>query len=63
VTVPAQLIHVDINPAVFDANYPAQVKIEGDATVILGALLTELQSRTQAPAAGDAGLSRRMAGA
>lgn len=50
VTVPPQLIHVDINPAVFDVNYSAEVKIEGDAKLILGLVLAELQSRTQAPA-------------
>lgn len=49
VTVPPQLIHVDINPAVFNANYPAEIKIEGDAKVILGAVLAELQSRAHAP--------------
>jgi len=54
VTVPPQLIHVDINPAVFDANYPAETTIEGDAKVILVALLAELRSRAvPAAAAGD----------
>ena len=45
ITVPESLIHIDINPKVFDANYPARIKIEGDAKVILGALLQELQTR------------------
>jgi len=53
VTVPSQLIHVDINRAVFDANYRAEVKIEGDATVVLAALLTELLSRAAPPVSGD----------
>ncbi|MBW7900575.1 MAG: thiamine pyrophosphate-binding protein [Rhodocyclaceae bacterium] len=44
VTVPANLVHVDINPAVFDANYPAAVRIEGDATAALDALLAELRT-------------------
>ena len=43
VTVPANLIHADINPAVFSANYPAKVSLEGDARAVLGLLLEELQ--------------------
>jgi acetolactate synthase-1/2/3 large subunit len=31
VTVPPGLVHVDINPKVFSANYPAAVALEGDA--------------------------------
>ncbi|MFA6309860.1 MAG: thiamine pyrophosphate-binding protein [Sterolibacterium sp.] len=50
VTVPPQLIHVDINPTVFDANYPAAVKIEGDAKLLIAVVLAELRSRAQAPA-------------
>lgn len=43
VTVPKNLIHSDINPAVFNANYPAVVTLEGDAGAVLGPLLAELQ--------------------
>jgi acetolactate synthase-1/2/3 large subunit len=43
VTVPPNLIHTDINPAVFGANYPAAVALEGDAAAVLAALLKELQ--------------------
>jgi acetolactate synthase-1/2/3 large subunit len=43
VTVPQNLIHSDINPAVFNANYPAAVTLEGDAGAVLAALLAELQ--------------------
>ena len=43
VDVPAKLIHIDINPAAFDANYPAMLKIAGDAKVILKELLSALQ--------------------
>ena len=43
VTVPQNLIHSDINPAVFNANYPAAVTLEGDASAVLAALLAELQ--------------------
>jgi len=41
---PQNLIHVDINPDVFSANYPAAVTIEGDAGVVMKALLRELQA-------------------
>jgi acetolactate synthase-1/2/3 large subunit len=43
VTVPPNLIHADINPTVFNANYPAAVALEGDAAAVLAALLEELQ--------------------
>ena len=36
--VPAHLIHVDINPRVFHANYPAAVALEGDARAVLSPL-------------------------
>lgn len=39
---PANLIHVDINPKVFDANYPAAVALEGDAREVLTELLKRL---------------------
>ena len=39
-----QLIHTDINPAVFHANYPAALTIEGDARAVLQGLLGELQT-------------------
>jgi len=41
--VPAALVHVDIDPAVFSVNYPAQVALQGDASVVLEALLAALQ--------------------
>jgi acetolactate synthase-1/2/3 large subunit len=44
VTPPQNLIHVDINPDVFNANYPAAITIEGDAGTVLKALLQELQA-------------------
>jgi acetolactate synthase-1/2/3 large subunit len=45
VKVPPQLIHIDINPAVFDANYPAAVKLAGDARCYIEELLAELERR------------------
>jgi len=44
---PADLIHVDINPAVFNANYPARVSLEGDASVVLARLLQALPEVAQ----------------
>ena len=62
VTVPAALVHVDINPAVFDANYPAAQAIEGDARTVLIALLAELK-RLGTPRAVDTVLRQRIAAA
>ena len=45
VTVPENLIHVDINSEVFSKNYPAKIAIEGDAKQVLSAILEELNSR------------------
>lgn len=45
VEVPAMLIHSDINPSVFDVNYPAEVRLEGDAKEVLAALLSEFLKR------------------
>jgi acetolactate synthase I/II/III large subunit len=35
---PANLVHVDINPRVFGANYPPAAALEGDARAVLAAL-------------------------
>jgi len=35
---PANLVHVDVNPKVFGANYPAAAALEGDARAVLAAL-------------------------
>ncbi|MBL0164441.1 MAG: thiamine pyrophosphate-binding protein [Xanthomonadales bacterium] len=43
VSVPERLIHIDINPKVFNANFPAKVAIEGDARVVLPQLLAALR--------------------
>jgi acetolactate synthase-1/2/3 large subunit len=45
-TVPENLIHIDINPDVFDQNYPTKVAIQGDAREILSRILKELRGRT-----------------
>jgi len=48
VTVPDSLIHIDINPAVFNQNYPARVTVASDARAALGSLLRALR-RIAAP--------------
>ncbi|PRB80283.1 thiamine pyrophosphate-binding protein [Pseudomonas sp. MYb185] len=47
--VPEQLIHIDINPAVFHANYPASLTLSGDATQIIPALLAEVRALQPQP--------------
>ncbi|HZW13751.1 MAG TPA: thiamine pyrophosphate-binding protein [Noviherbaspirillum sp.] len=53
VDVPENLIHIDINPEVLNANYPAKVGMVGDASAVLGQLLVALQAampeRTRRP--------------
>ena len=44
-SVPDNLIHIDINPAVFGANYPAKVAIPGDAGAVLRQLSSHIESR------------------
>ena len=44
-SVPEKLIHIDINPAVFGANYPVSVGIAGDAGAVLKPLNAELQAK------------------
>ena len=46
--VPADLVHVDINPAAIGANYPARVGLVGDARAVLGALIDRLGPGTAA---------------
>ena len=45
VTVPKKLIHIDIDSRVFNANYPASVTIEGDASSVLERLYDVLSQR------------------
>ena len=47
--IPERLIHADINPEVLDANYPAKVGVESDATLFLRALVTALRERGATP--------------
>jgi len=43
--VPANLIHIDINPDVFNANHPAKVAIAGDAGAVLRQFSQELEAK------------------
>ncbi|EMJ89701.1 thiamine pyrophosphate-binding protein [Leptospira meyeri] len=47
VTVPKNLIHIDINEDVFHKNYPAKVNIQGDAKNVLPELVKKLQNKLQ----------------
>jgi len=47
VTVPENLIHIDINKEVFDKNYPSKISIEADATEALKLLAEALESLTK----------------
>jgi acetolactate synthase-1/2/3 large subunit len=44
-SVPENLVHIDINPDVFNANHPAKVAIAGDAGTVLRQLMKELESK------------------
>lgn len=59
IDVPAALVHVDIDPAVFSANYPAAVALEGDAAAVLDALLAALRRLSPARPA-DGALTTRI---
>jgi len=54
-TVPENLVHIDINPDVFSANYPAKVALAGDAAAVLDALLAAVKVLGP-PRARDQGL-------
>lgn len=43
--VPANLVHIDINPDVFNANHPAKVAMSGDAGAVLRQFLQELEAK------------------
>ena len=45
VVVPENLIHIDINPEVFNKNYPTKVSIESDSKLAFEAVLEELNNR------------------
>ncbi|WP_371189250.1 thiamine pyrophosphate-binding protein [Thalassotalea maritima] len=45
--LPEKLIHIDINPEVFNRNFVAELTIEGDSKQVLEALLIALQSYTE----------------
>ena len=52
--VPDCLIHADINPEVFNANFPARVTLEGDAAQLIPALLREVETLQPAARSGMA---------
>lgn len=58
VTVPENLIHIDINPNVFDKNYPSKISIEADATEALKLLAEELEKITGNKAKNSSALAK-----
>ena len=44
IEVPETLIHIDINPTVFNKNYPAKVALQADAGEALNAIIEALQA-------------------
>lgn len=50
VTVPENLIHIDINPEVFNRNFPAKIAMEGDAKQILSELITRIDDQPKSRA-------------
>lgn len=61
VEVPANLVHIDINPEVFDRNYPAAVAIEADAGGALQALADGLRQTGHTPTRKVGPLRQRIA--
>ncbi len=61
VVVPENLIHIDINPEVFNKNYPAKVSIESDSKLSFEAILEELNSRKFQSSVNKAGLTEKIA--
>ncbi|WP_298448984.1 thiamine pyrophosphate-binding protein [uncultured Marinobacter sp.] len=59
ISPPETLIHMDINPEVFSANYPASHTLEGDARVTLPALLKAV--KTLQPTASSTGIREQIA--
>jgi acetolactate synthase-1/2/3 large subunit len=53
-SVPENLVHIDINPDVFNANHPAKVAIAGDAGIVLKQLLAELEVKLPRRTANEA---------
>lgn len=45
VTIPKNLIHIDINKNVFNKNYKAKITLQGDANIVLKAIWEELKNR------------------
>lgn len=56
---PEKLIHLDINPEVFSANYPASHTVEGDAKITVPALLRAVKALKSTPA--DTGIKKQIA--
>ena len=61
VVVPENLVHIDINPKVLNANYPAKVAIEGDAQAILPVLRDRIVERVKNNDARSSAVAKQIA--
>jgi acetolactate synthase-1/2/3 large subunit len=57
---PKNLIHLDINPRAFSANYPASITLEGDAKSLVPALLSAVKAQ-KSGAADSTELAKQIA--
>ena len=57
---PKNLIHIDINPEVFDLNYQTVLSIEADATDALKAICEELESRNWSSSRNREALAKKI---
>ncbi|HET8705961.1 MAG TPA: thiamine pyrophosphate-dependent enzyme, partial [Pseudomonadales bacterium] len=49
ITPPKTIIHIDINPEVFNANYKTEIGIEGDSKIVLEKLVAKVKALKQSP--------------
>lgn len=56
--MPETLIHADINPAVFNANYPAELTLHGDAVDVVAALMEAVQKQMSTSTPDDTLLTK-----
>ncbi|MCF6224108.1 MAG: thiamine pyrophosphate-binding protein [Flavobacteriaceae bacterium] len=58
VTVPKNLIHIDINSEVFDKNYPTKINVEADASEALKLLAETLEDLTKNKSKDNSALAK-----
>lgn len=61
VKVPDNMIHIDINPEVFNKNYPAKIAIHGDAGHVLEQIIEYLDSSDLKPQQKNSSIRKKIA--